>query len=62
MVSAVICDKCKYGHCLPKVTTDNDSDWICDHCEEITSSDTISQKVNFIRCLQTHYCDLFGLF
>ena len=45
LVSAVICDKCKFGNMLPKVSTDYKSKWVCDHCDEEAESEVIEQKV-----------------
>lgn len=51
LVSAVICDKCKFGSMLPKVSTDYKSKWLCDHCEEETDAELVEQKVNILYCV-----------
>ena len=45
LVSAVICDKCKFGNCLPVSSVSQNSPWKCDYCNATTNSEIVEAKV-----------------
>ena len=45
MVSAVRCERCRVGHCLPEDASDDDAEWACGRCDARVQAKEVQDKV-----------------